>query len=112
MPVRDGQLVAWSGGAQPRGARPFVDLARGVEGTLDVDLGDVGAVGADGLRITVAMIWLPGPLELGLEPVQTVLLVMTVAVTAFTMAQGQTYALHGILHLTLLVCFLFLSIQP
>ena len=62
--------------------------------------------------IAVAMIWLPGPLELGLDPVQMVLLALTVAVASFTMAQGRAYALQGFVHLTLLAAFLFLSVQP
>jgi Ca2+:H+ antiporter len=62
--------------------------------------------------IAVAMIWLAGPLELGLEPTQMVLLAMTVVVTAFTVVQGRAYALQGFVHLVLLAAFLFLSVQP
>ena len=62
--------------------------------------------------IAVAMIWVDGPLELGLEPTQLVLLAITVAVTAFTVVQGRAYALQGFLHLVLLAAFLFLSVQP
>jgi Ca2+:H+ antiporter len=62
--------------------------------------------------IAVAMIWLSGPLELGLEPMQMVLLGITVVVTAFTMVQGRAYALQGVVHLVLLAAFLFLSVQP
>jgi Ca2+:H+ antiporter len=62
--------------------------------------------------IAVAMIWLSGPLELGLEPTQMVLLAMTVVVTAFTVVQGRAYALQGFVHLVLLAAFLFLSVQP
>ena len=62
--------------------------------------------------IAVAMIWLTGPLELGLEPTQMILLAITVVVTVFTVVQGRAYALQGLLHLVLLAAFLFLSVQP
>jgi hypothetical protein len=57
--------------------------------------------------IAVAMIWLPGPLELGLGPTQLVLLTITVVVTAFTVVQGRAYALQGFVHLVLFFAFLF-----
>ena len=62
--------------------------------------------------IAVAMIWLTGPLELGLEPTQMILLAITVVVTVFTVVQGRAYALQGLLYLVLLAAFLFLSVQP
>jgi Ca2+:H+ antiporter len=62
--------------------------------------------------IAVAMIWLSGPLELGLEPMQMILLAITVVVTAFTVVQGRADALQGLVHLVLLAAFLFLSVQP
>ena len=58
------------------------------------------------------MIWLSGPLELGLEPTQMILLAITVVVTLFTVVQGRAYALQCFVHLVLLSAFLFLSIQP
>ncbi|HYO31936.1 MAG TPA: ionic transporter y4hA [Nocardioidaceae bacterium] len=62
--------------------------------------------------IAVAMIWLTGPLELGLEPTQMILLAITVVVTVLTVVQGRAYALQGLVHLVLLAAFLFLSVQP
>ncbi len=62
--------------------------------------------------IAVATIWLTGPLELGLEPTQMILLLITVVVTAFTMAQGRANALQGFVHLVLFAAFLFLSAHP
>ena len=55
--------------------------------------------------IAVAMIWLSGPLELGLEPTQMILLAITVVVTMFTV-QGRVYTLQGVVHLVLLAAFL------
>lgn len=62
--------------------------------------------------LAVAMIWLSGPLELGLEPTQIVLLVISVFVTGLTVVQGRVYALQGFVHLVLFAAFLFLSMQP
>ena len=61
--------------------------------------------------VPVAMIWLTGPLELGLEPTHLVLFGLTIVDTAFTVVQGRAYA-QGVLHLVLLAAFLFLSIHP
>ena len=62
--------------------------------------------------IAIAMIWLPGPLTLGLEPMQIVLLTLSVIVSVLTLAQGRALALQGAVHLVLLATFLFLSAQP
>ena len=62
--------------------------------------------------IAVAMIWLPGPLTLGLEPMQIVLLTLSVLVSILTLAQGRALALQGVVHLVVLATFLFLSAQP
>jgi Ca2+:H+ antiporter len=62
--------------------------------------------------IALAMIWLPGPLTLGLEPTQIVLLTLSVIVSVLTLAQGRALALQGMVHLVLLATFLFLSAQP
>lgn len=62
--------------------------------------------------IAVAIIWLPGPLVLGLEPMQIVLLTLSVIVSVLTLAQGRALALQGAVHLVLLATFLFFSAQP
>ena len=62
--------------------------------------------------IAVAMIWLDGPLELGLGPTQVVLLAITVVVSILTVVQGRAKALQGMVHLVLLASFVLLSIKP
>lgn len=62
--------------------------------------------------IAVASIWLDGPLELGLGPVQTVLLLLTVLVATLNVAPGRASPLQGGLHLVLLSAFLFLTVVP
>ena len=82
---------------------------------LSLNLAYGSAMASIGLTIpavAVAMIWLTGPLELGLEPTQMVLFLLTVVITAFTILQGRAYALQGVVHLTLFAAFLFFSVQP
>ncbi len=62
--------------------------------------------------IAIAMIWLPGPLTLGLEPTQIVLLTLSVIISVLTLAEGRALLLQGIVHLVLLATFLFLSANP
>jgi len=82
---------------------------------LSLNLAYGSAMASIGLTIptvSVAMIWLAGPLELGLQPTQLVLFALTVVVTAFTVLQGRAYALQGIVHLALLAAFVFLTVTP
>lgn len=62
--------------------------------------------------IAIAMIWLPGPLTLGLEPTQIVLLALSVVISVLTLAEGRALLLQGMVHLVLLATFLFLSAFP
>ncbi|GAA3621260.1 calcium:proton antiporter [Kineosporia mesophila] len=82
---------------------------------LSLNLAYGSAMASIGLTIpavALAMIWLSGPLELGLEPIQMVLFVLTIVVTVFTVVQGRAYALQGFVHLVLLGAWLFLSVHP
>lgn len=62
--------------------------------------------------IAVAMIWLDGPLELGLESMQLVLLAITVVVSVLTVVQGRAKAQQGLVHLVLMSTFIFLALNP
>lgn len=82
---------------------------------ISLNLAYGSAMASIGLTIPVialAMVWLPGPLTLGLEPMQIVLLTLSVIVSLLTMAEGRALALQGLVHLVLLATFLFLSAQP
>ena len=82
---------------------------------ISLNLAYGSAMASIGLTIPVialAMIWLPGPLTLGLEPMQIVLLGLSVVVSTLTLAEGRALALQGLVHLVLLATFLFLSTQP
>jgi Ca2+:H+ antiporter len=62
--------------------------------------------------IAVASIWLDGPLALGLEPTQIVLLALTAIVTALTIVPGRATLQEGGVHLVILGAFLFLALFP
>jgi Ca2+:H+ antiporter len=58
------------------------------------------------------MIWLSGPLLLGLGGTQIVLLVLTMLVGTLTVVPGRANVLQGGIHLGLLAVFLFLAASP
>ena len=62
--------------------------------------------------IALAMIWLEGPLILGLEPTQMVLLGVTIVVAVLTVVPGRATRLQGVVHLALLASFVFLAVNP
>jgi Ca2+:H+ antiporter len=62
--------------------------------------------------IAVASIWLHGPLVLGLNPTQIVLLVITVAVGALTAPVGRASLLQSGARLVLFAAFVFLAVRP
>ncbi|RYP88966.1 ionic transporter y4hA [Nocardioides guangzhouensis] len=72
----------------------------------------MASIGLTVPTIAIAMIWIDGPLELGLEQTHVVLLALSVIVAVLTVVQGRAKALQGIVHLVLFAAFLFLSIFP
>ena len=72
----------------------------------------IASIGLTIPAIAVAMIWLPGPLTLGLEPMQIVLLTLSVIVSILTLGQGRAVPLQGIVHLVILATFIFFSAKP
>jgi len=62
--------------------------------------------------IAIASIWLEGPLLLGLEATQMVLLALTIVVGTLTVVPGRATRLQGVVHLVLLAGFLFLAVNP
>lgn len=62
--------------------------------------------------IALAKIWLDGPLILGLQTTQIVLLVLSAIVGILTVVPGRSKPLQGGLHLVLLATFVFVSIKP
>jgi len=84
-----------------------------VQTSLNLAYGSaMASIGLTIPAIAVASIWLDGPLLLGLEPTQMVLLATTVVVGTLTVVPGRSKILQGGLHLVLLAAFVFLAISP
>ena len=62
--------------------------------------------------IAIASIWLDGPLNLGLEPMQMVLLAITVVVASLTILPGRATLQESGVHLALFGAFVFLAFNP
>lgn len=84
-----------------------------VQVSLNLALGSaMASIGLTIPAIAVASIWLDGPLALGLDSVQIVLLFMTVIVSILTVLPGRSKPLQGGVHLVVLAAFVFLTIAP
>lgn len=84
-----------------------------VQVSLNLALGSaMASIGLTIPAIAIASIWLDGPLALGLNQLQTVLLLLTAAVAILTVVPGRAKPLQGGVHLVLLAAFLFLTIAP
>ncbi|MCF6376481.1 ionic transporter y4hA [Nocardioides KLBMP 9356] len=84
-----------------------------VQVSLNLALGSaMASIGLTIPAIAIASIWLDGPLELGLNQLQSVLLLLTAAVAILTVVPGRAKPLQGGVHLVLLASFLFLTIAP
>ncbi len=84
-----------------------------VQVSLNLALGSaMASIGLTIPAIAIASIWLDGPLELGLNQLQVVLLLLTAAVAILTVVPGRAKPLQGGVHLVLLAAFLFLTVAP
>jgi Ca2+:H+ antiporter len=72
----------------------------------------MASVGLTIPAIAVASIWLDGPLVLGLDSLQIVLLLVSVIVSVLTVVPGRSKSLQGWVHLVLVAAFVFLSVKP
>ena len=82
---------------------------------VSLNLGYGSAMASIGLTIptlAIASHWLPGQLNLGLQPIQIVLLITSAVVAVLTVVPGRAKTLHAGLHLVLLAAFLFLAVVP
>jgi Ca2+:H+ antiporter len=81
--------------------------------SINLALGSaMASIGLTIPAIAIAMIWLEGPLLLGLGGTQMVLLALTVVVGTLTVVPGRANVLQGGIHLGLLAAFLFLAASP
>jgi Ca2+:H+ antiporter len=88
-------------------------LRNRMQTSLNLGIGSaIATIGLTIPAIAVASIWLPGPLTLGLGDVQLVLFGLTVVVSILTIVPGRATRLAGVVHLVLLLAFVFLAISP
>ncbi|MFD7308831.1 calcium:proton antiporter [Promicromonospora sp. NPDC059942] len=88
-------------------------LRNRVQTSLNLAYGSaMASIGLTIPTIAVAMIWMDGPLTLGLEPTQMVLLAVSVVVAMLSITPGRAKTLQGVVHLVLLAAFLVVSVQP
>lgn len=81
--------------------------------SLNLALGSaMASIGLTIPTIAIATIWLDGPLLLGLDPTQMVLLGLTVVVGVLTVVPGRATRLQGAVHLVLMAAFIFLAVNP
>jgi Ca2+:H+ antiporter len=84
-----------------------------IQTSLNLAFGSaMASIGLTIPAIAVATIWLEGPLVLGLNSTQIVLLAVTVVVAILTVVPGRATRLQGAVHLVLLAAFLFLAVIP
>ena len=84
-----------------------------VQTSLNLGLGSaMASIGLTIPAIAIATIWLDGPLILGLEATQMVLLLITVIVSVLTVVPGRATLQQAGVHLVLFFAFLFLAVSP
>ena len=84
-----------------------------VQTSLNLAYGSaIASIGLTIPAIAVASIWLDGPLLLGLDSTQMVLLLVTFIVATLTVVPGRATRLQATVHLVLLAAFLFLAVNP
>ena len=84
-----------------------------VQTSLNLAYGSaMASIGLTIPAIAIASIWVDGPLTLGLEPTQMVLLAITAAVSGLTVLPGRATLQESGVHLVLFAAFLFLAINP
>lgn len=84
-----------------------------IQTSLNLSLGSaLASIGLTIPSIAVASIWLEGPVVLGLDGKEIVLLAVTAVVGSLTFGSGQATVLQGAQHLAIFAAFIFLSIFP
>jgi Ca2+:H+ antiporter len=84
-----------------------------VQTSFNLALGSaMASIGLTIPAIAIASIWLDGPLVLGLDSTQIVLLVISVVVGSLTVLPGRATVQEGGVHLVLFAAFVFLAVNP
>jgi Ca2+:H+ antiporter len=81
--------------------------------SLNLALGSgLATIGLTIPTVVVLALILDVPLELGLPPKETAMLLLTMVVGAMSLASGRATVLQGAVHLVLFAAFLFLAVVP
>jgi Ca2+:H+ antiporter len=87
--------------------------ANRLQSSLNLALGSaLSSIGLTIPTVAVTSVLVDRPLELGLEPKDLVMLVLTFLVASSTLVTGRTHALPGAVHLVIFAAFLFLAFVP
>jgi Ca2+:H+ antiporter len=87
--------------------------ANRVQTSLNLALGSaLASIGLTIPAVATVSVLIGQPLVLGLEPEETVLLILTLFVSTLTLATGRSTVLQGAIHLVIFGVFLFLSAVP
>jgi len=85
--------------------------ANRLQSSLNLALGSaLATIGLTIPIVAIAALWLGQPLVLGLGPAETVLLLLTLFISAVSLATGRTTILQGAVHLVIFAMFLLLAI--
>ncbi|WP_037918504.1 calcium:proton antiporter [Actinacidiphila yeochonensis] len=84
-----------------------------VQTSLNLALGSaMASIGLTVPAVAVASFWMSGPLVLGLDPTDMVLLTLTLVVSTLTVVPGRATVLQGGVHLVLFAAYLELAVTP
>jgi Ca2+:H+ antiporter len=85
--------------------------ANRLQTSMNLALGSaLASIGLTIPTVAAVSIWMERPLMLGIGGMETVLLALTLFVSALTLSTGRTTVLQGAVHLSLFAAYLFLSI--
>jgi Ca2+:H+ antiporter len=98
----------------PEGLAAVRAASRGrVQTSLNLGFGSaLASIGLTIPAVALATIWVPGPLVLGLGPVQMVLLLLALMVSALSVLPGRATLLQGGVHLAIGATFVVLAAVP
>lgn len=85
--------------------------ANRLQTSLNLALGSaLASIGLTIPTVAAVFVWTGQPLTLGVGPMETALLSLTLLVSTLTLSTGRTTVLQGVVHLSLFAAYLFLSI--
>jgi Ca2+:H+ antiporter len=85
--------------------------ANRLQTSMNLALGSaLASIGLTIPTVAAVSIWMARPLLLGIGGMETVLLALTLFVSALTLGTGRTTVLQGAVHLSLFAAYLFLSV--